>query len=193
MVSLADGVDVDQLGVGDDVLLGAERNVVVGQSPYPTTRVGETAAYDRHTPEGRIVVRWHDEEIIVDVAGSLAEVALNPGDLLRWNRDLFLAYEKLEATDCDELYLEETPTDSFDRVGGLDPQVKLLKRVFCLHQDHPDVVQRYELTAKASVLLLGPPGTGKTLLARALANWLASRHPSGRARFMNIKPSTAVE
>jgi proteasome-associated ATPase len=189
VVSVSDDVDLATLAAGDEVLLGQELNVIVGRVPAPLLASGETAVFDRLTGDGRMIVRSRDEEVVVRVAAGLGADALRPGDKVRWNRGLGMAFERLEASRGEQLFLEETPADSFADIGGLDRQIAELQRVIRLHYEHPATVARYRLPRKSSVLLAGPPGTGKTLMARALANWLGTVSRSGRSRFMNVKPA----
>ena len=84
-------------------------------------------------------------------------------------------------------FLEETPTQSFDDIGGLDRKVATLRETVEMHLFHPELVKRYALPRKGSILLVGPPGCGKTLVARALAAHLSALS-GGQARFMNVKP-----
>jgi len=188
LVPFGPAVDGSKLRCGDDVLLSGERGFVLGTPLYPLMETGETALFDRYTADGRLVVQVREEEFVVMAADRLAQIRLHRGDLVRWNRDMLLAFEKLETKIGDELFLEETPKDSFSQIGGLDCQITTLQQAIRLHWQHPEIAQRYQLRRKGSVLLVGPPGTGKTMIARALANWVAQFSPSGRSRFIYIKP-----
>jgi len=183
------GLDPGSLRPGDDVLLGTERNVVLGRLEARFQAVGDTAEFRRVLPDGRIVVRSRDEEYVVRATGLLEDDPPRHGDLVRWSRTLGLAFERLGRSSGEGLFLEDTPADRFAALGGLDHQIERLQRSIRLHLERPDMVRRYGLRRKSSVLLAGPPGTGKTLMARALANWLAELSPSGRSRFMNVKPA----
>ena len=190
VVTIADDVDPYSLAAGDEVLLGNELNVVVARSPYNFFQSGETASFDRYMPDRRLVIKHRDDELIVDSAGSLLRSELKSGDLVRWDRTAWMAFEKVDRSKGTELFLEETPRETFDSIGGLDRQVEELQRSIRLHLHHGETARKYQLRQKGSVLLVGPPGTGKTMMARALANWLGTISKSGRARFMNIKPAS---
>ncbi|MGQ0701888.1 MAG: AAA family ATPase [Gemmatimonadales bacterium] len=189
VVPVADAVELDGLEAGDEVLLGPELNVVVAVSPESFVAVGDTAAFDRWIGLDRMILRARDEEVVVRAAPPLRGTDLHAGDLLRWSRGLGLAFERLPRSQGQHFFLEDTPPDSFDAIGGLDAQIAQLQRVIRLHFEHAATARKYRLRRKGSVLLVGPPGTGKTMLARALANWMAGLSASGRARFMNVKPS----
>ena len=63
----------------------------------------------------------------------------------------------------------ETPTVSYDDIGGLDGQIQELRETVELPLLKPELFQRVGIEPPKGVLLYGPPGTGKTLLAKAVA------------------------
>jgi proteasome-associated ATPase len=190
VVGLASGLDADMLAVGDEVLLSESLNVIMRKADGAGASFGDTAIFERYTGDGRLVLRHRDEELVVQVSDALRDITLAAGDRVRWDRQNWLAVERLERSSESALFLEDTPQDTFERVGGLSRAIAALTRTIALHREHADTVRRYRLRRKGSVLLVGPPGTGKTLVARALANWLAQISRAGRSRFMNIKPGS---
>lgn len=126
--------------------------------------------------------------MVVEAAGAL-DHALKPGDLLLLDRASFLALERIEQSDGRHLFLEETPRETFDDIGGLDKEIRQLVEAIELHICQPDLARKYRLARKRGICLSGPPGTGKTLMARALANHLG-RAGRGKSWFMNIKPGS---
>ena len=190
VVQLNGGVSVEKLSIGDEVFLTKDLNALVGRSESNILRVGDVAAFERHTSDGRLVLNVHDEETIVDAAARLASAGLKSGDLVRWDRATGMAFEVVERSSGSDIFLEDMPSETFADIGGLDAQIEELQRAVLMRFRHGALVARYGLKPKRSVLLWGPPGTGKTMLARALANQLATLSPSGRARFASIKPGS---
>jgi len=188
IVGLAQGVTLDALLPGEEVFLGSEGNVVTGRSSYGTPRYGDTALFDRLTPDGRCVVRWHDDEIVVDAAGGLDVRTLAAGDLLRWDRAVWMAFEKLDAAAGRRFLLDEVPDVGRDRVGGQEGNLELLLSALTATLIAPERAAAYGLSGRQSVLLWGPPGCGKTLMARVAAAEIA-RLSGKTCRFGVVKPS----
>jgi transitional endoplasmic reticulum ATPase len=64
----------------------------------------------------------------------------------------------------------ETPSISYEDVGGIKNEVSRLREMIELPLRHPELFKRLGFEAPKGVLLHGPPGTGKTLLAKAVAH-----------------------
>ena len=188
LVQAGSEFELDGLAPGDEVLLTHERNCVIAKSEGSGSPAGEVAAYSRSLPDGRLVLRAHDEEFVVLARSELRSAALKAGDGVRFHRGAGLAFEKIERSRGEEYFLEATPSETFAEVGGLDGEIAQLKQMMTLHVLHAGTAARYRLPRKKSVLMEGPPGNGKTLVARAAANFLAGLSESGRSRFINLRP-----
>jgi transitional endoplasmic reticulum ATPase len=68
--------------------------------------------------------------------------------------------------------LEEkaVPDVTYEDLGGLHEEIKLVREMIELPLKHPELFERLGIEPPKGVLLHGPPGCGKTLLAKAVAN-----------------------
>jgi ATP-dependent 26S proteasome regulatory subunit len=188
LVAVADDVDLEDLVVGEEVFLGRECNVVTGRAPYGAPQCGETACFDRLTGGGRCVLRWRDEEVVVDAAGMLDPATLAPGDQVRWDRAAWLVFEKIEAAAGRRVLLDEVPDVGRGRVGGQDAQLDALLAALTASLIAPGRAAIYGLGGRRSILMVGPPGCGKTLMARVAAAEI-TRLGGRRCRFGVVKPA----
>ncbi|PSP79491.1 AAA family ATPase [Halobacteriales archaeon QS_1_68_20] len=67
-------------------------------------------------------------------------------------------------------YVAETPSVSYDGVGGLDEAKATLKQAVEWPLSYSPLFEAARTDPPSGILLYGPPGTGKTLLARAVAS-----------------------
>jgi proteasome-associated ATPase len=186
-VNLSEEFECNGVDTGDQVLLSGDLNLLVGHVPGAPLNCGETAMFDRFTDDGRLVLSHREGIYVANASGALRNVSLKNGDEVRWSPSSWIAYEKIERSNGDHLFLEEAPHETFDDIGGLDTQIETLKNLVLLHLQHGDLARQYGLPPQRAALMEGPPGTGKTLLAKALVNFLKGLSPSGRARFLNVK------
>jgi ATP-dependent 26S proteasome regulatory subunit len=120
VVQLAEGVSLEQLRPGDEVFLSHDRNCLIAKSSTPSYLTGDVAIYSRSTADGRLVLSAHDEEVVVLATADLRDAELKAGDCVRFSRAMGMAFEKIETAKGKEYFLEETPRDTFDEIGGLD-------------------------------------------------------------------------
>ncbi len=63
----------------------------------------------------------------------------------------------------------DIPTVRYADIGGLGPQIRVIRENLELPLKFPDLFTRLGIEPHRGILLSGPPGTGKTMLAKALA------------------------
>ncbi len=188
VVAVADGIDLDSLLAGEEVFLGRKHNVVAGRSPYGIPQFGETAFFERATADGRCVLRWRDEEVVVGAAATLNIAELRSGDQVRWDRVAWMAFEKIDAATGRRFLLEEVPDVGREQVGGQEANLDALLSALTAILVAPEKAARYRLGGRRSILMVGPPGCGKTLMARVAAAEVT--HLSGRrCRIAVVKPA----
>ena len=59
---------------------------------------------------------------------------------------------------------------TYEEVGGLQEEIKIMREIVELPLRHPELFERLGIEPHSGVLLYGPPGCGKTLLAKVLAS-----------------------
>jgi transitional endoplasmic reticulum ATPase len=85
------------------------------------------------------------------------------------NQDFTRAYKEIIPTALREFYVE-TPSTTWNDVGGLDDLKKTLRENVVWAVKYPDRFHRVGVKPPRGVLIYGPPGCGKTLIAKALAS-----------------------
>ncbi|MGI8647697.1 MAG: proteasome ATPase [Acidimicrobiales bacterium] len=207
-VTVSPAVDAAVLQRGQEVMLNEALNVV---DALGFERAGEVvmlkellvadgadgADGDSTKPDRALVVSRSDEERVVHLAGTLAELPLRAGDSLLIEPRSAYAYERIPKSEVEELVLEEVPDIDYTAIGGLSNQIEQIRDAVELPFLHAELFREHQLRPPKGVLLYGPPGCGKTLIAKAVANSLAKKIAAARGEdtsaaqpksyFLNIK------
>jgi proteasome-associated ATPase len=189
-VNVHPSLDTSHFQEGQLVVLNEAFNVV---EPSGFTSRGEIASIVDMLGDGRAVVLGHtDDERVVTLASPLREERLKVGDNVLVDPRTQYAFEKMPRSSVEEVALEEVPDVTYDRIGGLDEQVEILRDAIELPYNYPHVFREHQLSPPKGILLYGPPGCGKTLIAKAVANSLARsiEERTGTetpAYFLNVK------
>jgi transitional endoplasmic reticulum ATPase len=120
----------------------------------------------------RIAARTHGF-VGADVASLGREAGMSalrrdPEQLRVTRADFEAALAAVEPSAMRE-YVAESPTETFDDVGGLADVKERLREAVEWPLSYGPLFEAAATDPPAGVLLHGPPGTGKTLLARAIA------------------------
>lgn len=129
-------------------------------------KVGEALADGRlrvgsETPgaDGRLVIRGE----------PIKEAKINPGDEVRLDPSGRIALEHYEKQESRDYFLEQVPEIPWDKVGGQQEAIRLIRDTIEQPLLHPEIFARFEQKPIKGILLYGPPGCGKTLLGKATA------------------------
>lgn len=191
-VAMAPDVARESLNPGQEVILNESMNVVVAGR---FDDQGEIVTFQEMIEDGKraIVTGKNEDERVIHLAAPLFDVALKAGDSLLADMKSGYAFERIAKSEVEDLVLEEVPDINYEDIGGLGPQIEMIRDAVELPFLHPELFHEYELKPPKGILLYGPPGCGKTLIAKAVANSLAKKvaevsgQGSGRSYFLNIK------
>ncbi|MFZ0323271.1 MAG: AAA family ATPase, partial [Actinomycetes bacterium] len=191
-VACSPEVPIEELGLGQEVMLNEAMNVVRAMG---FERVGEVVMFKELLEDGvrALVIGHTDDERIVRLAETLDPKLIRAGDSLLLETRSGYVYERIPKAEVEELVLEEVPDIDYADIGGLASQIELIRDAVELPYLHQDLFLEHELKPPKGILLYGPPGCGKTLIAKAVANSLAKKvaqvtgRPEGKSYFLNIK------
>ncbi len=168
-------VQVAGLLPGETVYLDGKGNVLLG-STGQLPRTGQEGTFLRHVEgEGLLEVHLQNDRIVVHAAAPVRE-ALAKGELRAGDRLLVCPRRQVAfavvppPADYHHRFIDRTKTPEI--VAGRDignPHWILdhLVRRLRIFLNRPDLLERFDLRPRCSVLLTGPSGCGKTLTIRA--------------------------
>lgn len=117
--------------------------------------------------EGRPIKR--NQKIRVEVFGhtlAFQVTSTKPSGIVRVTKNTSIELKEKPAEQVERT----VPDISYEDIGGLKREVRLVREMIELPLKHPELFQRLGIDPPKGVLLQGPPGTGKTLIAKAVAN-----------------------
>ena len=108
----------------------------------------------------------HGDEISVMILGNAMDFKISkisPKGVVRIERTTSLTILS-EKSDDKKFRI------TYEEVGGLRSEIKVMREIVELPLRHPELFTRLGIEPHSGVLLYGPPGCGKTLLAKVLAS-----------------------
>jgi len=107
-----------------------------------------------------------NDEISVMILGNAMDFKIekiSPKGVVRIERSTTL-------TILSEMSEDKKSRITYEEVGGLQEEIKVMREIVELPLRHPELFVRLGIEPHSGVLLYGPPGCGKTLLAKVLAS-----------------------
>ena len=107
-----------------------------------------------------------NDEISVMILGNAMDFKIekiSPKGVIRIERSTNL-------TILSEISEDKKSRITYEEVGGLQEEIKIMREIVELPLRHPELFIRLGIEPHSGVLLYGPPGCGKTLLAKVLAS-----------------------
>jgi proteasome-associated ATPase len=150
---------------------------------------GEIGIFDRLLEDRLLIKTAGETEFVLHFCANIDPQDLKSGDHILYDPGSRIALEKISKPDGKHLFLEEAPKTCFEDIGGLDQIIQELIDILDVHFLHPEIAQNHQLRPAKGILLVSKPGLGKTMLAKAVANYCASKDTKN-CKFMNIPPGS---
>lgn len=189
-VNLHPSVRSETLRKGQELVLNEAFNVIEAAG---FDEQGEVVTLKDLLDGGRVVVALRTDEMrVVELAEPMRALPLKAGDHLLLDPRSGHILERLPKSDAQELFLEEVPDVNYESIGGLGPQIEMIRDAIELPHLYVDYFREHQLQPPKGVLLYGPPGCGKTLIAKAVAHSLAEQLAKKTGQvvkgyFLNVK------
>jgi proteasome-associated ATPase len=100
---------------------------------------------------------------------DLKDKALKAGDEVRMEPNFKVALEHFPQKETRDYFLEEVPDLPWDKIGGQEEVIGVIKDAIELPLLYPELFAKFEKRPLKGILLFGPPGCGKTLIGKATA------------------------
>jgi proteasome-associated ATPase len=175
-------MDASTLEAGSRVKLNDAYAIVGELEPWsqgPIVKVAEMLA------EGRLRVSMDatgQTARAVGRAACLAEMPIKVGDEVRMEPNFRLALEHFPQKDVRDYYLEEVPEIPWEKVGGQEEAIRLIRETIEMPLLYPELYARFSKRPLKGILLYGPPGCGKTLIGKATAHNLTREYAGRQGR-----------
>ena len=159
------GVSIDDRVTIKKVDARSAEKVVI--APTEPVRLMGGEAYLQRLLEGRPVIRG--QRLRVEVIGhtlTFIVTSTKPAGVVIVTRGTEIELKEKPVEDI----TRSVPSVTYEDIGGLKRELKLVREMIELPLKHPELFQRVGIDPPKGVLLHGPPGTGKTLIAKAVAN-----------------------
>ncbi len=162
-------VEQSILAIGSRVKVN-DAYAVVGT--LPAARVGSMVKVSEALEDGRIRIGSHtpgsDGRLILRGA-TLGDEKINSGDEVRLDATGRIALEHYQKQDSRDYFLEDVPVLPWEKVGGQQDAIRLIRDTIEQPLLYPEIFERFEKKPIKGILLYGPPGCGKTLIGKATA------------------------
>jgi proteasome-associated ATPase len=184
-------IPLAKLKKGTRVLVN-EAFVIVGDLGFetagPVTKITEVIGKDRL----RVGSEHGTQSMVLQRSADLAGSTLKSGDEVRVDSNYRMALEMLSSTKSHEHYLDVVPELPWEKVGGQEEALQVIKDAIELPLLHVDLFKKFQHATPKGFLLYGPPGCGKTLIGKATAYNLTKqlREKTGaemKEYFMHVK------
>jgi len=159
----------DALSVGDRVRVNDAYAVLGTLGPAPSGAVAKVADV---LGDARLRIGSDPQGLGGRLVGRGTELEAAPikvGDEVRLDPSGRVAVEHLPRQEARDFFLEDVPEIPWDRVGGQEEAIGVIRDAIELPLLHPELFERFGKRPLKGILLYGPPGCGKTLIGKATA------------------------